>query len=65
MLDAKQILKRGDRVRVWTGEVGTVRSVAVDGWICVQLDGETLKHEWQPTQVERLRPTHISSAVRA
>jgi hypothetical protein len=57
--------RRGDRVRVWTGETGTVRGVAVDGWIVVQLDGETLRHEWQPTQVERLRPTHISPAERA
>ena len=36
-------LKRGTRVRVWTGQLGWVRYVTRDGWIGVRLDHEPLK----------------------
>jgi len=40
----------GDRVRVWTGEFGTISYVR-DGWYGVRLDGEGRVDEWQSSQV--------------
>jgi len=54
MRETNRVLRRGQRVRVWTGEKGWVRYVTYDGWVGVRLDGEKRVDEWQLKQVEEV-----------
>jgi len=45
------VIAVGDRVRVWTGELGVVSYLYAD-WFGIVLDGETAVHEWQAQHVE-------------
>ncbi len=52
--------KPGDRVLTWDG-MGTVKYLTADGWVGIQIDGETVVHEWAAWQCTAVAPTAVAA----